>query len=220
MERNVTFGERLKQVMLERRLSYAELGRLLDMNEQTLNRYVLGTREPKISVSNHIAARLKADLYWLQGAQRPDHFEYASSVARRVNTGQMKKIKQVPVLGVIAAGAPVLATEEIEEYRAMTLTGDEDHFFLRIKGDSMIHAGINHGDVVLVRRQSYAKDGEIAAVLLDGEEATLKRYRRQGETVLLQPENPLYDTRKLSIRDFSTGKAQILGVAVRLQREL
>ena len=96
----------------------------------------------------------------------------------------------------------------------------EEHFFLRVTGDSMINAGIRDGDLVLLRRQDTAENGQIVACLVDGEDATLKRFRRQRDMVLLQPENPAYEPKLIPLSDFETGAARIVGVAVRLVREL
>jgi repressor LexA len=104
----------------------------------------------------------------------------------------------VPLVGQIAAGAPTLAEEDIEEYLAVpaSFAGDEDHFALRVIGDSMVDAGIHDGDVVVVRRQDVAEDGSIVAALIPGpaeDDATVKRLRRKGGRVILEPENPALD---------------------------
>ncbi|HEX3300471.1 MAG TPA: transcriptional repressor LexA [Actinomycetota bacterium] len=101
----------------------------------------------------------------------------------------------VPVLGRIAAGAPVLATEQVEDYVAVpaNFTSSGDHFALRVTGDSMIEAGIFDGDLVVVRSQEAADDGDIVAALLPGpgeDEATVKRLGHDGPRVMLIPENP------------------------------
>ena len=96
----------------------------------------------------------------------------------------------------------------------------ENCFYLRVTGDSMVNAGILEGDLVLLRRQETAESGQIVACLLDGEDATLKRFRVQRDMVLLQPENPAYEPRIVPLRDFETGAARIVGVAVRLVRDL
>jgi len=96
----------------------------------------------------------------------------------------------VPILGRIAAGAPLLATENIEGNLVLdeSLTHGERSFLLRVEGDSMIKAHICDGDLVLVRPQDTADEGEIVAALLD-DEATVKRFHRDGEGVELMPEN-------------------------------
>lgn len=101
----------------------------------------------------------------------------------------------VPMLGRVAAGAPVLAEENIEGY--INLPQDivrqgVSQFCLKIKGDSMANAGILDGDTVLVRQQNYAENGEIIVAII-GDEATVKRFYRLKDKVKLQPENPAYE---------------------------
>ena len=100
----------------------------------------------------------------------------------------------LPVVGQVAAGSPVLAEENIEEYVPVPQIagGDEGEFVLRVKGDSMIGAGIFEGDYVVVRPQETATDGEIVVALV-GEEATVKRFFREDDHVRLQPENDALD---------------------------
>jgi repressor LexA len=105
----------------------------------------------------------------------------------------------VPVVGRIAAGAPVLAAEAVEDHLTVPrsfVSGTRDHFALRVHGDSMIGAGIFDGDLVIVRTQDDADDGDLVAAILPGpaeDEATVKRLRRSRGRVSLLPENPAYD---------------------------
>ena len=105
------------------------------------------------------------------------------------------RIRDVPVLGRIAAGTPILAAEHVEEVLPLPvdLVGNDPVFLLEVKGDSMTGAGIFDGDLVAVRSQKDALDGEIVAALIDGEEATVKRLRREAGKVILVPENPSYE---------------------------
>jgi repressor LexA len=124
----------------------------------------------------------------------------------------------VPVLGRIAAGAPVLAAEHVEEYLTvpMGFVDGVDHFALRVTGDSMIDAGILDGDTVVVRRQDSAKTGDIVAALLPGpaeDEATVKRLRLEKGRVILVPENP-------ALEPFEMADGSILGVVVAVLRKL
>ncbi len=110
MEQIETLGARLRTIMQERKLNYDALGKLLDMRPQTLNRYVLGQREPKASVVMEMAARLGVDERWLQGYDVP--------AVRQALEGE----KMVPVLGVIRAGNPVIAAEDIEGWESAVWT--------------------------------------------------------------------------------------------------
>ena len=96
----------------------------------------------------------------------------------------------LPLIGHVAAGSPILAEENIEEYVSVPglAGGDDGEFILRVRGESMIDAGILPGDYVVVRPQDTAADGEIVVALM-GEEATVKRFFREADHIRLQPEN-------------------------------
>ncbi len=125
----------------------------------------------------------------------------------------------VPVLGRIAAGAPVLAEQHIEDYLTvpMGFADGGEHFALRVVGDSMLGAGILDGDVVVVRGQDDADDGDVVAALLPGpaeDEATVKRLRRTRGKVMLVPENPALEPFEMDPR------GRILGKVVAVLRKL
>jgi repressor LexA len=99
----------------------------------------------------------------------------------------------IPLLGNIAAGSPILATENIEEYLSFpkSMFGTGDFFALQVRGDSMIDGGIFDGDVAIIKQQNTASNGDIVAALLE-DEATLKRFKKTGKEVQLIAENPAY----------------------------
>ena len=102
--------------------------------------------------------------------------------------------KRIPIVGHVAAGAPLLAQENIEGW--MSISGVREGqvvFALRVRGDSMIGAAILDGDLVIVRQQQVADDGDIVLALIDEQDATIKRLRRRGELIILQPENPEHE---------------------------
>jgi repressor LexA len=101
----------------------------------------------------------------------------------------------LPLVGMVAAGAPILAEENIEDYVAVPpeAGGAQGQFILRVRGDSMIDAGMLDGDFVVVRRQETASDGEIVVALVGEDSATVKRYFRESDHIRLQPENPSMD---------------------------
>lgn len=125
-----------------------------------------------------------------------------------------------PVLGRIPAGAPLLAKDDIEGYEPVDASDPSNYYWLRVQGDSMINAGINSGDLVLIHVQNYAENGQIVACRVNGDEATLKRYREQKASILLMPENPDYEPYVVSKKDFNDGYAGIMGVAVEIKRKL
>ncbi len=105
-------------------------------------------------------------------------------------TISLQQSKGVPIIGVVTAGQPILAVENIEGY--LPWDGDADCFALRVRGDSMIDAGIFDGDKVVVRPQPTAEHGQIVVALL-GDEATVKRLHRKNGEIWLMPENPAYE---------------------------
>ncbi len=124
----------------------------------------------------------------------------------------------VPLVGRIAAGAPTLAAEDVEGYVAVPqdFATDAEHFALTVQGDSMIDAGIFTGDLVIVRAQDTADDGDIVAALLPGpaeEEATVKRLGHDGGRVMLIPENP-------TLEPFEMVDGRILGKVVAVMRKI
>jgi repressor LexA len=107
---------------------------------------------------------------------------------------------EVPVMGRIAAGTPIEAIQDVSHHVAVPggmLSGKGHHYALEVKGDSMIDAGINDGDIVVIREQTTAENGDIVVALVEGQEATLKRFRRQRGMIALEAANPAYETRLL-----------------------
>ena len=126
------------------------------------------------------------------------------------------KTKKVPLLGTIAAGTPIYAEENFDGYRESTEDVHAD-FCLKIKGDSMIGARINDGDIVFIRKQPDVENGEIAAVLID-DEATLKRVYKKNGALVLQAENPKYAPIVCSAK--TCDECIIMGKAVTFQSDV
>jgi repressor LexA len=128
-------------------------------------------------------------------------------------------VHKLPLVGEIAAGGPLLADENIEEYLAVPepLSRGGAEFLLRVKGESMINAGILDGDIIVVRRQQDARDGEIVVALAgddeSADEATVKRFFRDGNRVRLQPEND-------ALEPIYANHVQILGKVIGVFRQL
>ncbi|CAH2213621.1 transcriptional repressor LexA [Tepidibacter aestuarii] len=103
-----------------------------------------------------------------------------------------KETIDIPLVGSVTAGAPILATENIEEFVPLpsSLIDANNAFMLRVKGDSMINAGILDGDYIIVNKQNTARNGEIVVVLTEDNESTVKRFFKEENRIRLQPENP------------------------------
>ncbi len=122
----------------------------------------------------------------------------------------------VPVLGKIAAGAPIEALENQTESLPLSKSflGSNEYFALKVEGDSMIDAGINTGDYVIIKKTDMAESGKIVVALIDDHEATLKRMRKKGPSVALESANPAYET-----KIYNTERVKIQGVLASLYRK-
>jgi len=123
----------------------------------------------------------------------------------------------VPLIGEVTAGMPMFADENVHEYLPMPkyIVADEDSFALKIKGESMIEAGIDDGDFIVVKRQNYAFDGDIVVALIGDDEATTKTFYLEGKNIRLQPENET-----MAPLIFPAEQVQILGKVTALFRRI
>jgi repressor LexA len=166
------------------------------------------------TVHSHLSALVRAG-YLRRDPTKPRAIEVIDD-GRSRETLHRAPVRDVPLVGRIAAGSPILAEEDIEEVYPLPteFVGRDPVFMLHVRGDSMIDAGIFDGDYVVVRRQPEARDGQLVAALVADEEATVKRLRRQGGRVVLEAENPAY-----APMVFTEG-VDILGVVVAVLRRV
>lgn len=208
MKQISSIASRIREYREREDLTLAEMAQMTGVPAQTLNRYELGKRAPKIDVAVQIAERLGVNPLWLQGYDVP--------VLTGVPDGfdPVPDTYTVPRVGAIACGTPIIAEQNIETYDAVPNRIRCD-FTLVCKGDSMVGAGIEDGDVVYIRQQPEVENNEIAAVMIDGE-ATLKYFKRVGDMVLLSPANREYEP--IIVSGENLGKVKIVGKAVGFTR--
>lgn len=147
--------------------------------------------------------------YHLNELKRQGRIQGDSTKRRAISLPETQRVGRIPLIGVVTAGLPILAVENQEG--TIPWDGDQTCFALRVRGDSMIGAGILDGDKVVVRPQPEADNGEIVVALL-GDEATVKRFHRDADGVWLLPENPNYTP-------IDGREAQILGKVKAVIRE-
>ena len=130
---------------------------------------------------------------------------------------ERRPVRHVPLVGDVAAGTDVLAQENVEELLPLPVdfTGDGDLFMLRVRGDSMIDAGILDGDFVVCRAQTTADTGDIVVAGIPGDEATIKTFTTVGDRVVLVPANP-----RLGPMEFAAGEVKVFGRVVTVMRRL
>ena len=151
--------------------------------------------------------------YYLKQLEEENLIRRSKQKKRCIEIVGEVKANQVPVVGEIAAGTPILAVENIETYMPLPdgfFGANAPLFMLQVRGNSMIDAGINNGDYVVIRKQETAENGEIAAVMIDNE-VTLKRFYKENDYFRLHPENR-------DMEDIITENADILGILVGLLR--
>ena len=162
------------------------------------NHYAPSVREICAAVGLQSTATVH---YHLNALRKEGLIQMDEMKKRTITLPDAQRPDRIPVVGVVTAGIPILAVENIESY--IPWEGEPGCFALRVRGDSMINAGILDGDKVVVRPQSTAENGEIVGALLD-DSATVKRLKRSGSDVWLMPENPAYSP-------IDGREAQILG---------
>ncbi len=187
-------AERLLMLINNNNVSYGELSKQTGIPKSAIQRYATGETE-KIPITRIelLAKALHSNAAYLMGwvdEENPNN----NDVFSVKGIMPLPQTNKKPRLGVIACGEPILAEENIDDYDEVPEDIKCD-FTLLCKGDSMINARINDGDIVYIRQQDEVNNGEIAACLVDGEfetEATLKRYFRYDDKIVLQAENPKY----------------------------
>ena len=195
------FSETLKKLRKEKGLTQVQLAKLLKISKSSISMYENGNREPDFETEELIADFFNVSIDTLRGKPA-----YNNSEKFITPSGT------VPVYGSIPAGVPALAQQYIDEYILTTVPNPEDYFALKVKGTSMINAGIPDGCKVLCYKQNTAENGQIVCCRVNGDEATLKRFKQQGDMVVLMPENPAFDPQFFPVSSFENGDAEIIGV--------
>ena len=205
MKTNEEVMKYLDELRNQQHMSISELARKVGMSKSTVSQYFNGKLQFPLNRAHDFARVLGTTTDDLLGIDMS-------------NMMPVRNISYIPLLGTIACGDPILAQENVAEY----IAEPADHlpsgklFYLRAKGRSM-EPTIKDGSLVLIRAQPRVEDGEIAAVLFtDDNEATLKRIKRAGQTVVLMPDNREYEP----IIASDSNPARILGKAVRVTTNL
>ncbi|MGB6059491.1 MAG: transcriptional repressor LexA [Microthrixaceae bacterium] len=167
------------------------------------------------TVHGHLSTLQKLG-YLRRDPTKPRAIEVTADTASGT-TAERRPTRHVPLVGDVAAGVGVLAQEQVEELVPLPadFTGDGELFMLRVRGDSMIDAGILDGDFVVAKVQSAVQNGDIVVAGIPGDEATVKTYRKDGSTVTLVPHNP-----ELAPMVFDASEVHVFGKVVTLIRKV
>ena len=199
----------LRELRKNRRLSQSEFARQFGVAQNTVSNWENGNRLLDTDTANKIADFFGVSVDYLLGREPTP--EGAPAPSRPGS-------KWIPVLGRVAAGTPIEAVEDIldyEEIDAKTAASGE-YFALQIKGQSM-EPRIKDGDVVIIRKQNDCNSGDIAVVLVNGDEATVKRIKKRPEGIMLIPSNPAYEPMFYSNEDIEKLPVTIIGKVIELR---
>jgi len=211
--------DRIQSLIKEKGLTQVFVCEKLGANRGKIVDWARGKSAPKaweVSVLSELFGVSEDYLY----GRSDSKVSFSDDAILQAGGAKLPELKAIPVLGCIRAGSPILAYENNEGYAYADVRDPSEYFYLRVHGDSMINANITDGSLVLVKKQSFAEDGQIVVCIVDGENATLKRFKRNGNMVALIPENNNYDPILLNIKDFENNTARILGVAVEVKIKL
>ena len=211
-----TFTDRLRLAMDTRGVRAVDLARDTGLSKARISQYTNGIYVPKADAMHKLARALDVADLWLEGYDVPME-RNASTVPNYQGIFPIER-RRIPVLGEIACGTPILTDEQHDSF-VMSGTNLDADFCLRAKGDSMIGARIQDGDIVFIKKSDMVANGEIAAVVIE-DEATLKRvyYYPEKSKLILTPENPKYEP--LVFMGSELDEIHILGKAVAFQSEI
>lgn len=205
MNSNKEVVELVKKLTEEQGMSMSELARRVGTAKSAISRYFNGTREFPLNKVEEFASALHTTPDFLLG------MEYEPQPPQGL---------QIPVLGNVAAGIPISAVEDILDYEEIPLTWQNqgEFFGLRIKGDSM-KPDINNGDIVIVKQQSTAYNGDVVIALVNGDDVTCKKFEKLDNGIMLISNNSEYSPMYFSNEEVITKPVVIIGRVVELRRK-
>lgn len=213
---NNMFGEKLRNLRKSNGYSMDKLAELYNkkfdgkLNKSTISRYENGLQDPIFTAVKNFAELFNVTTDYLTSSsdsKLPERAVPYNPVMHRI-----------PILGYISAGLPLYADEHIEGYTYTDRNGGAEYFALRVKGDSMNASRINDGDILIVRVQPIVENGEIAVVRVNEDNATVKRFKREGDIVQLIPQsyNPEH---QIQIYDLKKDKIDVVGKVIECKVE-
>lgn len=204
MNSNSEVVELVKKMTAEQNMSMSELARRVGIAKSAISRYFNGTRELPLNRIGDFASALHTTPNFLLG------------VTEDTNSQGIK----IPVLGTVAAGIPISAVEDILDYEEIPQSWQNqgEFFGLRIKGDSM-KPDINDGDTVIVKQQSTANNGDVVIALVNGDDATCKKFEKLDNGIMLISNNSEYSPMYFSNEEVITKPVVLVGRVVELRRK-
>lgn len=217
-------SEKLKSLRKQHNMTQADVAEIVGVSQQAVGKWERGIASPDYDALAKLAKRFNVSADYLIGLQSKEMAEKVEDVKLyllrhegiTLDTGNdLQSLKRVPIIGTIACGSPILAEQNISGYTCCTDFSAD--FALVAKGDSMINRRIHDGDLVFIKSQPDVEDGDVTAVLIDGE-ATLKIIRRTDDAVMLLPANDKYPPMVFHKQDVDSFR--VLGKAIGFQGRL
>lgn len=198
-EFNAIFSKKLKFYIHKNDMTQAELAKRLGVSAQSVTSWCKGDKSPRMDKVDAMCR--------IFNCRRSDLMEDSSEAKPSRSTGVV-----IPVLGRVAAGIPITAAEYVidTEEISQAMAADGEYFGLQIKGDSM-EPKISNGDVVIVRKQSDADDGDLVIALVNGNDAVCKRLKKYAEGIALLSTNPAYEPMYFSEKEIAEKPVEIIG---------
>lgn len=205
------FRIRLKELRENAGLSQYGFADRFGVSQSTVGNWEAGKREPNFQTMERLADFFGVSVDYLLGRENATEGPPEPSVPGS---------KWIPVLGTVPAGMPIEAIEDILDYEEISpqMAKSGDYFALKIKGQSM-EPHIKSGDVVIIKRQNDCDSGDVAVVMVNGDEATVKRIKKRPEGLMLIPNNPTFEPMFYSSEQIETLPVTIIGKVVELRRK-
>lgn len=201
------FSKRLSEMMQQENINQVELSKIIGVSESTVGKWILCKSMPRMGIIQKLADHFHVGKsYFLEEAPKD-----SSPIGRGV---------RIPVLGRVVAGIPIEAVEEILDYEEITpeLAATGEFFALQVKGDSMLPK-LEEGDIVIVKKQEDVETGDIAIVLVNGDEATIKQVKKVEGGIMLYGFNPdVYEPHFYPNRQIESLPVRILGKVIESRR--
>jgi SOS-response transcriptional repressor LexA len=230
------FGSRLRQLRKDKRMTMKEFGAFFGLAESTISGYETGIRNPDMDTIRKFAAYFDVTTDLLIGVEdkmpidkpikKSDNSTYTTQNGSGYIEGLMGELLDpgemvfVPIVADVSCGDPLYTEDEVLGYLPVAaimyhIADKNDYFAVRAKGDSMKEAGINDGSFVLIRKQSTADNGDIVAVCVKNEKATIKRIHFDGEMVVLSPANADYGPQIYPVQDIRVVGKAVLNIVTK-----